>query len=55
MWTKAELQDLGDTFRDIKLEDIVNSEELEVIKRNPARYKNLVNRIVVPPHKRSVI
>ena len=54
MWTKTELEDLGSTFRDIKLEDIVDSEELEVIKRNPARYKNLVNRIVVPPHNRSV-
>ena len=54
MWTKHELKDLEDTFRDIKLEDIVDSEELEVIKRNPARYRNLVNRVIVPPHNRSV-
>ena len=54
MWTKHELKDLEHTFRDIKLEDIVDSEELEVIKRNPARYRNLVNRVIVPPHNRSV-
>ena len=54
MWTKHELKDLEDTFRDIKLEEIVDSEELEVIKRNPARYRNLVNRVIVPPHNRSV-
>ena len=54
MWTKPELEDLAGTFRDIKLEDIVDAEELEVIKRNPARYRNLVNRLIVPPHTRSV-
>ena len=54
MWTKAELEDLGDTFRDIKLEDILDSEELNVIKENSTRYKNLVNEIIVPKHNKKV-
>ena len=54
MWTKAELEDLGDTFRDIKLEDILDSEELDVIKENSSRYKNLVDGIIVPKHNKKV-
>ena len=54
MWTEAELQDMGDTFRDIKLEDILDTDELAVIKENSSRYRNLVNGVVVPKHKRKV-
>ena len=54
MWTKHELEDLSETFRDIKLEDIVDEEELAVIKENSTRYFNLKNGVVVPKHKQSV-
>ena len=54
MWTKHELEDLSETFRDIKLEDIVDEDELAVIKENSTRYFNLKNGLVVPKHKRSV-
>ena len=54
MWTKHELEDLSETFRDIKLEDIVDEDELAVIKENSTRYFNLKNGVVVPKHKRSV-
>ena len=54
MWTKAELEDLGDTFRDIKLEDILDEEELAVVKENSSRYFNLKNGVVVPKHKKKV-
>ena len=54
MWTKAELEDLGDTFRDIKLEDILDEEELAVVKENSSRYHNLKNGVVVPKHKKKV-
>ena len=55
MWTKAELEDLGETFRDIKLEDIVDEEELAVIKENSTRYLNLKNGLFVPQHTRAVV
>ena len=54
MWTKAELEDLSDTFRDIVLEDIVDEEELSVIKENSTRYSNLKNGLVVPKHNKKV-
>ena len=55
MWTKAEIEDLGDTFRDIKLEDIVDEDELAVIKENSTRYSNLKSGIVVPQHDKEVV
>ena len=48
MWTKHELEDLSETFRDIKLEEIVDEDELAVIKENSTRYFNLKNGLVVP-------
>ena len=54
MWTKHELEDLSETFRDIKLEDIVDEDELAVIKENSTRYFNLKNGLVVPKHKNKV-
>ena len=55
MWTKTELEDLSETFRDVKLEDIVDEDELAVIKENSTRYFNLKNGIVVPRHNKTVI
>ena len=54
MWTKTELEDLSETFRDVKLEDIVDEDELAVIKENSTRYFNLKNGIVVPRHNKTV-
>ena len=54
MWTKHELEDLSETFRDIKLEDIVDEDELAVIKENSTRYFNLKNGLVVPKHNKKV-
>ena len=54
MWTKAELEDLGETFHDVKLEDILDEDELAVIKENSTRYFNLKNGIVVPRHNKKV-
>ena len=55
MFTKAELEDLSETVRDIKLEDILNEEELAVIKENAPRYHNLKSGMIVPKHTRKVI
>ena len=55
MWTKHELEDLSETFRDIKLEDIVDEDELAVIKENSTRYFNLKNGLVVPKHNKKVL
>ena len=54
MWTKTELEDLSETFRDVKLEDIVDEDELAVIKENSTRYFNLKNGIIVPRHDKPV-
>ena len=54
MWTKAELEDLSETFHDVKLEDILDEDELAVIKENSTRYFNLKNGIVVPRHNKKV-
>ena len=54
MWTKAELEDLGETFHDVKLEEILDEDELAVIKENSTRYFNLKNGIVVPRHNKKV-
>ena len=54
MFTKAELEDLADTVRDIKLEDILDEEELAVIKENSTRYNNLISGMVVPKHNKKV-
>ena len=54
MWTKHELEDLSETFRDIKLEEIVDEDELAVIKENSTRYFNLKNGLVVPKHNKKV-
>ena len=54
MWTKHELEDLSETFRDIKLEDIVDEDELAVIKENSTRLRNLKNGLVVPKHDKKV-
>jgi len=55
MWTKHELEDLSETFRDIKLEDILDEDELAVIKENSTRYFNLKNGLVVPKHNKKVL
>ena len=55
MWTKTEIEDLNQTFKDIELEDIVDEDELAVIKENSTRYFNLKNGILVPRHNKSVI
>ena len=55
MWTKHELEDLSETFRDIKLEEIVDEDELAVIKENSTRYFNLKNGLVVPKHNKKVL
>lgn len=55
MWTKAELEDLAETFRGIKLEDVLDEDEIEVIKENSTRYLNLKDGIFVPSHTRKVI
>ena len=55
MFTKAELEDLADTVRDIKLEDILDEEELAVIKENSTRYNNLISGMVVPKHNKKVV
>ena len=54
MWTKHELEDLAETFRDIKLEEIVDEDELAVIKENSTRYFNLKNELDVPKHNKKV-
>ena len=54
MWTKAELEDLGETCRGIKLEDVLNQEEIDVIKENSTRYLNLQDGIFIPTHTRKV-
>ena len=55
MWTESELEDLSDTCRGIKLEDILEPDEIEVIKENSTRYNNLVDGIFVPQHQRKVM
>ena len=55
MWTKAELEDLAETCRGIKLEDVLDKDEIEVIKENSTRYLNLKDGIFVPSHTRKVI
>ena len=54
MFTKAELEDLADTVRDIKLEDVMDEDELAVIKENSTRYNNLISGMVVPKHNKKV-
>ena len=45
------LQKLFDTTFDSNLEDVLNEDELEAIRRNGATFDNLRNRIIVPIHK----
>ena len=55
MWWDQELADLKTTVAsDTSLEDFLTSYEIEIIKENSTRYRNLKNGILVPNHKARV-
>ena len=58
MWHESEfdaLQKLFDNKFDSNLEDVLFDDEIDAIKRNGRiAWKNIKNRVIVPPHNRQV-
>ena len=55
MWWDQELADLKSTvLSDTSLEDFLTSYEIDIIKENSTRYRNLTNGLFVPGHKERV-
>ena len=55
MWLDQEVNDLKNTFlSESTLEDFLSDYEIDIIKENSTRYKNLHNGVIIPRHKRNV-
>ena len=56
MWFESELAALEKCVQsDHVLEDFLSEKEIDVIKENASRYRNLHNGLVVPRHNAKVI
>ena len=55
MWLQSELTELSKTFQsEHTLEDFLSEKEIDVIKENATRYRNLKNGLIVPRHNAKV-
>ena len=55
MWWDQELTDLRSTvLSDTVLEDFLTTYEIDIIKENSTRYKNLTNGLLIPNHNQRV-
>ena len=52
MWTDLEIENLEKTLVDVDLDEILTSEEIEIVKLNSTRYSSLRSAIIVPKHTR---
>ena len=55
MWWDQELTDLRSTvISNTVLEDFLTAYEIDIIKENSTRYKNLTNGLLIPNHNQRV-